>query len=279
MESGGARECPVCNTSFATNQSMRRHKKTVHEAIKSFQCDICQKSFTQAWTLKAHRLTHSEKKPWKCWCGSAFVEKKFLKKHEKTRHGDGAFHCKYCNQEFGYAHGLRKHVKRKHENKHSCEQCGDSFKLGSDFRNHIINTHEGTEASKKLIDLWDKSLGIAPAESDDEMKVLKENQMTNLDNGTTEDNSCTENVSFVGSISAEDSLANACEFESNLTKEEDAEFQVFEYNDNSNAGDNTANDNVDPNEEHKGLKPEDTKLMSFSMTLLSLQACQLHVKV
>ena len=270
MESGGSRECPVCNTTFASNQSMMRHKKTVHEAIKSFQCDICLKSYTQTWTLKAHRLTHSEKKPWKCWCGAAFVEKKTLIKHEKTRHGGEAFHCQYCNQEFGYASGLRKHMKRKHVNKHSCEQCGDSFKLGSDFRSHILNTHNGTEASKKLIDLWDKSLGIVPAESEGEMKVaaLEENEheAPNLDNDTTEENSCTENVTFVGSKPTEEvSIANDHVVESDLVKEEDIDSQVFEYNDNSNAGDNTANDNMmefdNPNEEHVDMeeKPEDTK--------------------
>ena len=278
MEDGRTRECPVCQTTFASNQSMMRHKKTVHEAIKSFQCDICLKSYTQAWTLKAHRLTHSEKKPWKCWCGTGFAEKKFLIKHQKVRHTEGnpppSFPCKHCNKEFGYAYGLRKHIKRKHENKHSCEQCGDSFKLGSDFRNHILDTHNGTEASKKLIDLWDKSLGIVPAENDGESKVadmkeiLKETEHVrpNLNNDTAKDSSCTENVTSMRSIPTEwveDSLESECEVESNLGKELDADSEVFECNDNSNDDDNTANDNImefdKSNDEHMDTeeKPED----------------------
>ena len=60
-------ECPVCHITFASTQSMVRHKSSVHEAKSSHvQCDICHKRYTQAWTLKAHRRTHFEKKPWKC---------------------------------------------------------------------------------------------------------------------------------------------------------------------------------------------------------------------
>ena len=159
-------ECPVCHITFASTQSMVRHKSSVHEAKSSHvQCDICHKRYTQAWTLKAHRRTHFEKKPWKCWCGAGFSEKKYLTNHEKTKHGGGAFTCEHCDQEFGYAHVLRLHIKRKHQNKHSCEQCGETFKAGGDYRNHVISLHSDTEATKRLLDKWDRSLGLVPSEN------------------------------------------------------------------------------------------------------------------
>ena len=241
---GAGAECPVCQVTFATNQSMMRHRKTVHEAVKSFQCNICLKSYTQAWTLKAHRLTHSEKRPWKCWCGSGFAEKKSLTTHQKARHSDeNAFVCKHCSEKFGAAQSLRKHEKRKHENKHSCDQCGETFKLGSYFRKHILNNHNGTEASKKLVEMWDKRLGIVPDESVGDLKVNvtelsneTEPGPLNLDSDATKNSSCPENDTSLGSKPPEQKF----NFSAN---ELDAASSLFEFDDNSNAKEET-NDNM-----------------------------------
>lgn len=52
--------CTICNRTFASFVSYRRHKKSVHDKIKDFFCDFpgCGKAFSMKSGQLAHRKTH-----------------------------------------------------------------------------------------------------------------------------------------------------------------------------------------------------------------------------
>ena len=114
-------ECPVCQLGFATIGSMIRHKRSVHEKIKKWKCDICGKSYTSSQTLIDHKMKHSESdnKPWKCkepGCIQAYAESQKLRLHRKKAHTkkEDMIQCGYCEKEFVFKTRLRHHQHQVH---------------------------------------------------------------------------------------------------------------------------------------------------------------------
>jgi len=57
-----------------------------HNRIKSHKCDECDRSFVRGFSLKIHKLIHTEKKPFPCNfknCNAKFSEKGNLNIHFK----------------------------------------------------------------------------------------------------------------------------------------------------------------------------------------------------
>ena len=92
-------ECPECGKVFATKQGLLTHIKTVHDGERH-KCDLCEKSYTQASSLKTHRLLHSDKKPWSCWCGKSYAEKSTMAKHQNAKHNNSGqrYSCNICGK-------------------------------------------------------------------------------------------------------------------------------------------------------------------------------------
>ena len=46
-------KCKFCSKSYAHQEGMNNHIRTVHEGVK-YQCEFCEKKFTQSNNLKLH---------------------------------------------------------------------------------------------------------------------------------------------------------------------------------------------------------------------------------
>ena len=59
--------CDICDSSFKSKKSLKRHITSVHEGKKSFKCDLCGTSFTRKPSLNIHVASvHEGKKPFRC---------------------------------------------------------------------------------------------------------------------------------------------------------------------------------------------------------------------
>ena len=69
--------CKLCDSSFATKQSLKKHIESLHEGKKPFECSICNAKIAQKGHLNYHILyVHGEKKHFQCsQCGSEFKHK------------------------------------------------------------------------------------------------------------------------------------------------------------------------------------------------------------
>ena len=204
---GDKTECPACGKVFVSKQSMLRHKQTVHDGVRKHKCDLCDKSYTQSHSLKAHKLLHTNKKPWLCWCGKSYAEKATLVKHQNVKHDNSGqrYPCNICRKEFGTNGNRRNHEKGVHGRPHQCGQCNEAFKVGSDLRTHILGIHANTEFTRNLVQEWDKTLGLDPetAPSDDKSKIEDQGFLSEEDSEVNfahllsvkkERNSCEETV-------------------------------------------------------------------------------------
>jgi KRAB domain-containing zinc finger protein len=80
-------ECSYCEKRFRRRQELLAHV-TTHTGEKPHACEVCGKCFRVRGELLRHKLIHSEDKPYACTlCGLTFRQKRYLKNHEKTRHG------------------------------------------------------------------------------------------------------------------------------------------------------------------------------------------------
>lgn len=75
-----------------------------------FKCHICSNLFTRKHNLKAHLLTHTDRKPFKCEeCMAQFRRHYDLKRHEKIHTREKPFFCTNCGKRFARADALSRH--------------------------------------------------------------------------------------------------------------------------------------------------------------------------
>ncbi len=122
-------ECQICQQTFTTTESARRHMNLVHNKdAKRFVCDQCGKSFALNQGLRRHVASlHSKVKDYKCHlCPASFSRSDKLKIHIDGVHkGLKPFQCEICGEEFAVKAGLKSHS-LKHNSDHSKLNC-DSF--------------------------------------------------------------------------------------------------------------------------------------------------------
>lgn len=79
--------CNQCDMSFSRLQSVVRHKKTVHQRIRSHACTQCDKRFSTNRYLKLHLLAHSGERQYACdQCDKKFILECSLKLHKQAIH-------------------------------------------------------------------------------------------------------------------------------------------------------------------------------------------------
>ena len=99
--------------SSARQASWRRalkHKISVHEGMKPFECNICDTRFYQKNNLADHiSMVHEENRPNKCEiCDFATFHKNDLNRHILTVHeGKMPYNCKICNSGFSHPYRLK----------------------------------------------------------------------------------------------------------------------------------------------------------------------------
>ena len=85
-------KCSICEKSYSSKDSQKRHEKDQHKQYKSFNCQDCGKQFSRKFTLPAHT---------------------------NNIHQGVKFKCDQCDKEFKSAGSKYTHVKSIHEQKNS----------------------------------------------------------------------------------------------------------------------------------------------------------------
>ena len=100
----------------------------IHSGVKSHTCSECKKS-SQAGHLKAHMVTHTKERAYKCiHCRNSFGEAGTLKRHLLTHSGVKTYTCSECKKSFGGVGTLKNYmVTHTGEKIHKCAECRDAF--------------------------------------------------------------------------------------------------------------------------------------------------------
>ena len=90
------KSCDQCLKTFASRESLRKHKQT-HDGAKKYDCSECIKSFNQKGNLKTHSLIHTGEKPHKCTqCNYSTNQSQHLSKHILKHTGKKPHQCNQC---------------------------------------------------------------------------------------------------------------------------------------------------------------------------------------
>ena len=151
--------CGVCDRSFASPSSLKRHKNDVHGegGGAKFACPDCSQTFKRTSHLESHRLRrHSNgEKPYFCeFCSKSFADGSLFKRHQRAHKQETPFLCPYCQK--GFAHSktqLRNHVMtHTGERPFRCPSCGKGFitkvsmtKHSKKCRKDVIDNDAGEE--------------------------------------------------------------------------------------------------------------------------------------
>ena len=177
--------CDLCNRSFSTQGSLKRHQESVHRQSAGFSCQVCGQRFYRKDVLQRYLKMHRaacptdatvdlapppppsplpppsspapesrDERPVCYLCAKTFASQKTLKRHRQTVHrqSDG-FSCRVCDRRFY----RREHLKNHHISKHAdeeckapasyrCPVCQKSFHYRGHFREHL-KTHPATTPS------------------------------------------------------------------------------------------------------------------------------------
>ena len=91
-------KCELCNQTFATLESLKKHK-TIHTIRTSeFKCSMCENRFLSQRNLQSHMITHTSEKPFQCdECSKTFNNHGSLLKHKESQHKETRINCDNCN--------------------------------------------------------------------------------------------------------------------------------------------------------------------------------------
>uniref|UniRef100_A0A8C1XX85 Zinc finger protein n=1 Tax=Cyprinus carpio TaxID=7962 RepID=A0A8C1XX85_CYPCA len=184
--------CTICNKKCSSSLTLHAHRK-VHEIFDctdskasllrccicdvcaekhTYTCDICSRSrsFKRLDQTAAHKIIHSEDKPYKCkWSWKEFAHSNVYKNHKKTHSEDRPFQCEECKALFRTPFSLQRHLLiHTSERTFKCDQCDTTFKRKDTLNVHIQVVHDGHKKYK--CDLCEKAF-VTPS-------VLKSHKKT-----------------------------------------------------------------------------------------------------
>ena len=180
--------CDLCNQSFSTQGSLKRHRESVHRQSASFSCQVCSQRFYRKDVLQRHLKTHRAavlftiqrlvqrmrvltyrrrrplhlprgmaRRPSATFAPRRSLARKTLKRHRQTvHHQSGGFSCRVCDRRFYRRDHLKKHHIRQHAEEeyeapasYRCPVCQKRFHYRGHFREHL-KTHPATTTTTSL---------------------------------------------------------------------------------------------------------------------------------
>ncbi|CAH4036330.1 unnamed protein product [Pieris brassicae] len=118
MIRGATFRCTYCGKGYYESFSLAAHERT-HRNEKPFTCDICNSSFGTNSSLKRHlKVSHNTTKPYECrTCHRCFMQESIRDRHEVRLHSnpeDFKYPCKLCSSKFIEMKDLKKHLYKVH---------------------------------------------------------------------------------------------------------------------------------------------------------------------
>ncbi|XP_076044271.1 uncharacterized protein LOC143027125 isoform X1 [Oratosquilla oratoria] len=154
--------CQLCSKTFKWKQSLRKHMATYHSAEGgSLECRKCEKPMSSRAALDAHKVSHSEARPFSCTiCGKAFKQEQVRDRHTAIVHTDQKqFMCPQCGALFKAKAYLSQHISQVHTTSQpsKCMKCNKSFKTKAILKSHIKIVHTEAKSTKYTCTLCGKS--------------------------------------------------------------------------------------------------------------------------
>ncbi|KAL4222037.1 hypothetical protein ACF0H5_018080 [Mactra antiquata] len=144
-------ECDICHKFYKTRRYLTDHKKKTHFADRS-TCDICGQTFKGKTYLETHRQIHGPRDK-KCpYCEKAFTTVVYLRAHLMTHQEKKQFRCELCPSAFSHRQRLHIHMTELHSqgDNRPCKYCGELFRSREKARKHERRIHEGIEPAKRV---------------------------------------------------------------------------------------------------------------------------------
>ena len=99
-----------CSAQFDTASKLRRHQKMHEKSPTGHSCPDCQKLFSRPERLKAHQVTHQERRSHRCpmeFCEKSFAGGSLLARHMRRVHemegeSRARLTCPHCEQRYRY---------------------------------------------------------------------------------------------------------------------------------------------------------------------------------
>lgn len=103
-------QCQKCCRHFSNQTYLKRHMIS-HTKVKPFACDQCSKTFIQFQYLQQHKKSvHQKLRPYECQvCGRCYSGGTNLKHHMATHTGVRQYSCDLCDKSFTQLHSLKRH--------------------------------------------------------------------------------------------------------------------------------------------------------------------------
>ncbi|XP_034835740.2 zinc finger protein 436-like [Maniola hyperantus] len=136
-------QCDVCGKIISTKSNLKAHK-ICHTDSRPYKCEQCPATFKGHSALFQHKRVHSGETPYHCeYCSKQFSRRAGLVNHIRVHTGEKLFSCTICFKDFVQKTQLSIHMKRhKGDKTFLCQVCGKGFPIKSDLRVHQ-RTHNG----------------------------------------------------------------------------------------------------------------------------------------
>ena len=136
-------KCPSCDSKFSSKSSMKEHVVTLHEAHE-FQCPDCTAVFGSSSHLAAHNKRVHHKKLTELMlqcdqCSYKTMDASSLRVHKVTHSDLRPFECDKCPYAAKLKKQLNKHLRiheEGRERKHVCDVCGFRALRKEQLKNH-----------------------------------------------------------------------------------------------------------------------------------------------
>lgn len=140
-------ECRICNSSFKTKDSLRRHIIR-HKTTNKLKCEFCPRQFFFQGELNFHLKQHFDPPPEvKCEiCDKTFSSKSALNKHKLLHTDIKSFACSICEKKFRKKFTLKNHLlihNLSEDKPYKCEieDCFQSFNQLNVYKRHLKTIH------------------------------------------------------------------------------------------------------------------------------------------